>query len=101
MVIGTRHTTALRNKTPIDNRTEPGFQYLTFELLRLLGYEKEYRQKLADMTYERFAKWYCERRKKRGMDNSPNEEWVRKRYADRVCELTEALGRPLRQYPKP
>ena len=22
------------------NRTEPGFQYLTFELLRLLGYEK-------------------------------------------------------------
>ena len=83
------------------NRTEPGFQYLTFELLRLLGYEKEYRQKLADMTYEKFAEWYCERRKKRGMDTSPNEVWVRKRYADRVSELTEALGKPLRPYPKP
>ena len=83
------------------NRTEPGFQYLTFELLRLLGYEKEYWQKLADMTYEKFAEWYCERRKKRVMDTSPNEEWVRKRYADRLEELTEALGKPLRPYPKP
>lgn len=82
------------------NRTEPGFQYLTFELLRLLGYEKEYRQKLADMTYEKFAEWYCERRKKRGMDTSPNEEWVRKRYADRVEELTEALDKPLKPYAK-
>lgn len=82
------------------NRTEPGFQYLTFELLRLLDYEKEYRQKLADMTYEKFAEWYCERYKKRGINSSLTEERIRKRYADRVAELTEALDKPLKPYAK-
>lgn len=82
------------------NRTEPGFQYLTFELLRLLGYEKEYRQKLADMTYEKFAEWYCERFKKRGIDYASNVELLNRRYASRVEELTEALKKPLKPYGK-
>ena len=82
------------------NRTEPGFQYLTFELLRLLGYEKEYRQKLADMTYEKFAEWYCERFKKRGIDRTSDVELLKRRYNSRVVEFTEALNKPLRPYAK-
>lgn len=82
------------------NRTEPGFQYLTFELLRLLGYEEEYRQKLADMTYERFAEWYCERFKKRGIDHTSDVELLKRKYNSRVEEFTEALNKPLRPYAK-
>jgi len=82
------------------NRTEPGFQYLTFELLRLLGYEKEYGQKLADMTYEKFAEWYCERLKKRGIDHTSDGELLKRRYNSRVEEFTEALNKPLRPYAK-
>lgn len=80
------------------NQTEPDFQYITFELLRLLGYEKEYRQRLSDMTYEKFAEWYCERRRKRGLDISKDDDMVRRRYNGRVKELTEALGKPLKPY---
>lgn len=80
------------------NQTEPDFQYITFELLRLLGYEKEYRQRLSDMTYEKFAEWYCERRRKRGLDISKDDDMVRRRYNGRIKELTEALGKPLKPY---
>lgn len=82
------------------NRTDPGFQYVTFELLRLLGYEKEYRQKLADMTYEKFAEWYCERFKKRGIDYASNVELLKIRYNSRVEEFTAALNKPLKPYAK-
>ena len=82
------------------NKTEYGFQQLRFELLRLLGLENEYRQKLANMTYEKFAEWYCDRNKKRGIYISSDDERVRRRYADRVKELTAVLDKPLRPYPK-
>lgn len=82
------------------NRTNSGFQYLTFELLRLLGYEKEYRQKLAEMTYERFSEWYCERFKKRGIDHTSDVELLKRKYNSRVEEFTEARNKPLRPYAK-
>lgn len=82
------------------NRTDPGFQSLTFELLRLLGYEEEYRQKLADMTYEKFAEWYCRRFKKRGIDYTSDVELLKRRYNSRVEEFTEVLDKPLRPYAK-
>lgn len=66
-------------------REIPNYSFLIFELLRLLGYEEEHRRLLADMTFERFVEWQCARFKKRGgLDCSPDEELMKKRYSRRV-----------------
>ncbi len=58
------------------------------------------RLKLADMTYEKFAEWYCERLKKRGIDYKSNVELLKRRYSSRVEEFTATLNKPLKPYAK-
>lgn len=82
------------------NRKDLDFNFLLFELLRLLGYEMEYRQKLAEMTYERFVESRCEKFKRHGVDYTPNEEFLKELYTRRVEEYTSALNKPLRPYTK-
>jgi hypothetical protein len=77
---------------------EPGFFCLKFELLRLLGYKKEYRELLSDMTYERFAQWRRERYEKKGLQYILEDEILKKRYLHRVQEYTAALDLPLKPY---
>lgn len=83
------------------NRISPGYGFMTFELLRLLGYEDEYRQKLANMTYENFAEWYCERRRRIGIHSTPDEELLREKHTRRVNWMTSALDKPLKPYITP
>lgn len=80
-------------------RETPNYSLLTFELLRLLGYEEEYRKLLSDMTFERYVEWRCARFKKRGIkDYTPDEKLLKRLYSRRVKQLTESLRKPLRPF---
>lgn len=76
----------------------PNYSFITFELLRLLGYEDEYRKLLADMTFENYHQWRCERYKKRGVDYVPDEEISRLQYSRCVKDYSDALLLPLKPY---
>lgn len=82
-------------------RETPNYIFVIFELLRLLGYEDEYRKLLADMTFENFYQWKCARLKKKNIDHVPDEKISRWQHARRVREYGDALKLPIKPYIKP
>lgn len=71
---------------------------LVFELHRLLGNIEVYKKLLGEMTYERFVEWRAERKQKKGIKSSLDEQQLRRMYSKFVEEKKNALSMSLKPY---